>query len=128
MDKREANIEIFRQAGKLTSISVIMPTWTKQEHDDTLSVNIPLFGIKTVAKDEEDAEVAIEEAIKSFCIIAEKCGKGLERELETLGWSFVNENETYSLLTYSVSETNVVMEQIMQTGDQYVHKLELQEA
>jgi hypothetical protein len=127
MKVREANIEIKRHGGHLSSILVIMPKWNKVEHDDTLSVNIPLFGIKTFAKGEKDAEIAIEEAIKCFCFSAEKFGQGIERELEALGWTFVNEDENSSLLTYTIADSNIVLEQIMQTGEQYSHKLELEE-
>lgn len=128
MNTTEANIEIIRHGETLSSVSVIMPRWIKAEYDNTLSVNIPFFGIKTFAKDEEDSEIAIEEAIKCFCLAAERFGQGVEAELQTLGWNRIKEENEHSLLSYSVPDTNVVLEQIMQTGEQYAHNLEIEEA
>lgn len=119
MKLSEANIEITRFKNTLSSISVIMPTWKHQE-DEVLTVTIPLFGIKTFAKNMEDAEIAISEAIKCFCIASERFGKGVEKELEYIGWDFkaaIGANT--SLLNYSIESTNVVLESIMETGDQF---------
>lgn len=125
MKIKEANIEIIRDNGTLSSISVVMPMWDKIGIDDFLSINIPLFGIKTFAKDEVDSDLAVEEAIKIFCINAEDFGKGLENELKILGWSFSEQTENSTSMYYGVSDTNIVLEQIMQTGEQYSQKLEL---
>lgn len=117
MKTSEANIKITRIEDVLSSISLIMPTWKHQE-DTSLSVIIPLFGIKTFAKDLDDADIAINEAIKCFCIASEKFGQGIEKELQTIGWSTVDNN--HSLLNYSIdSNDNIVLEQIMETGDQF---------
>jgi hypothetical protein len=127
MKTSEANIEIVRIDGKLVSISVIMPTWNKVEHDKGISVNLPLLGIKTWAKNDDDAEIAIEEAIKSVCIVAERFGRGIETELEAIGWSMIHKSDSLALLNFSVESTNTVLEQIMETGDQYAHNFELVE-
>jgi len=117
MKTSEANIEITRADHALSSISVIMPTWKHQE-DNSLSVNIPLFGIKTFAKDIDDTEAATNEAITCFCIASEKFGQGIEKELEAIGWvSLVNGNN--SILNYSIESSDIVLEQIMETGDQF---------
>lgn len=121
MQTNEANIEIIRKDKKLFSISVVMPMWDKVGDDGFLKLDIPLFGIRTFAKDLEDAEMAIEEAIKVFCINAEKFGAGIENELRILGWSHNLENDESISMVYNVSDTNVVMEQIMETGEQYAH-------
>jgi hypothetical protein len=121
----EANIEISRKDGKLFSVSVAMPIWDKVGNDDFLSVNIPLFGIKTFAKDEIDAEIAINESLRAFCINAEKFGKGLENELKLIGWGFIEQTETFASMSYRVSNSNSVIDQIMQTGEQVVQKFEL---
>lgn len=120
MDIPEANIEIFRDNGSLSKISVIMPKWNTPEEDDSIcGINIPLFGLKTFAKNEDDAKVAIKEAILCFCISAEKFGKGIEVELQALGWSLEEEDKNRVLLAYKVSSSDVVLEQIMQTGEPY---------
>lgn len=121
MQTNEANIEITRKDKKLFSISVVMPMWDKIGDDGFLKIDIPLFSIRTFAKNDEDAEIAIEEAIKVFCINAEKFGAGLENELRILGWSHNTENDETISMVYNVSDTNVVMEQIMETGEQYAH-------
>ena len=117
----EANIEITRHDGVLHSISAVMPVWNKTGEDDIIAVNIPLFGMKTFATDEADVDIAIEEAIKCFCIASEKFGNGLNQELVDLGWTAVeNEKERISL-DYNIPDDNFVFEQLMQTGEQYAH-------
>ncbi len=127
MQINEANIDILRKDGKLVSAFVSMPIWDKLGMDDFISVNIPLFGIKTFAKDENDADKAIHEALTAFCINAEKFGKGLEEELKSIGWKIIpsKSNENFSSMVYSVSNTNSVLDQIMQTGEQVSQRLEL---
>jgi hypothetical protein len=115
------NIEIKRTEGKLNSISVVMPIWDKVAEDDFISVNIPLFGISTFAKNQLDIETAIRESISLFCINAEKFGKGLENELKFIGWSFENSNN----MNFVISEKNRVFGQVMQTGAQFAEKLEI---
>jgi hypothetical protein len=121
----EANIEINRKNGKLLSVSVAMPIWDKVGDDNFLSVNIPLFGIKTFATNEIDAETAINEVLTAFCINAENFGKGLESELKLIGWSFIEQTSDFTSMSYSVSNSNSVIDQIMQTGKQVVQKLEI---
>lgn len=121
----EASIEINRKKGKLFSISVEMPIWDKLSNDDFISINMPLFGIKTFAQNELDAEKAIDEALRVFCMNAEKFGKGLEIELKLIGWSFTEQSENFTLMSYNVKNNNTVIGQIMQTGEQVVQKLEL---
>ena len=121
MQTNEANIEIVRKNKKLFSIAVVMPMWDKIGDDNFLRIDIPLFNLKTYAQNEGDAESAIEEAIKVFCINAEKFGAGLENELRILGWSHYTEIDEVVSMVYNVSDTNVVMEQIMETGENYAH-------
>lgn len=113
----EANIEIQRNEKALVSVSVVMPVWDKRADDGSISISIPLFNMKTFAKSQEEVEVALEEAIHAFCFNAERFGRGLESELQSLGWSFSSCEG--SVMIYSVSDRNVVLEQIMTTGDQY---------
>jgi hypothetical protein len=117
MKTAEGNIEIKRKNGALCSISVIMPIWSKLLDDATISVDVPLFGLKTFVKSEEDVDVAVEEAIKCFCIASEKFGQGIEKELQTIGWTF--ENEKDDLLNFIIDSENSVFEQIMETGEQF---------
>lgn len=120
MKTSEANIEIIRDNEKLSSISVIMPTWHKIEDDNEfVTVNIPLFGLKTFAKNDDDTIVAINEALKCFCISSERFGQGIEKELQVLGWTFVKTEGNRTLLNYSIESNNFVFEQIMETGDQF---------
>ena len=81
----EANIEITRNGEKL-AVSVLMPVWNRFADHGNLLVELPLLGINTIAKDENDADKAIEEAIASFCFAADKFGQGIEKELQALGW------------------------------------------
>lgn len=124
----EANIEIIRDKDGETFISVSMPVWSKKsEFDDNLIVRLPLLGIETIAENEKDAEVAIEEAIKSFCIASDKFGEGIETELQSLGWVRVDHNGN-PILGYCVSDADAVIDRLLQTGDNYSNpKLEISE-
>ncbi|MDZ4072986.1 MAG: hypothetical protein U1C70_14280 [Sediminibacterium sp.] len=128
MQNIEANIVITRNDGKLASISVQMPIWSKQsEFDGNTIVKLPLLGIETVAKNDDDAEIAIKEAIQSFCGVAEKFGEGIEKELQSLGWKLVDSNGN-PVLGFCVSETDALLDRLLQTGDNYTNEnLEIEE-
>lgn len=116
MKTSEANIKLVKRDNKISSLSVIMPMWQKAE-DEAVIVNIPLFNIKTFARNEEGAIVAIEESLKCFCISAENFGKGVEIELQLLGWQIVSEDDNETLLNFSLQSDSVVLEQIYPTVD-----------
>lgn len=121
----EASIEIIRKKGVLTSVSIAMPIWDKEASDELLAIDIPLFGIKTVAKDALDAEIAIHESVELFCLSAEKFGKGLETELKVMGWGFISQEKDLTTMSFSIPAKNTVIDQIMSTGGQFIQKLEL---
>ena len=125
MKTNEANIKISRNENKITSIAVFMPIWTKQSDQGNLLVQLPLLGINTIAKDEKDAEIAIEEAIASFCIVAEKFGQGVEKELISLGWTAIDSKTKEPVLGYTVSDENddaAMLERLMETGENYTNE------
>ncbi len=129
MESNKANIEILRINGILNSVSIAMPVWDKPSADGFLSIDIPLFGIKTFSKcTSNDADKAIEEAVRLFCLSAEKFGKGLEFELSDMGWNLTSEKNSITSMSFNVKQTNTVIEQIMHTGDQFAKKLELLQA
>ena len=120
MQTNEANIEIKKTNGIIESVSVIMPTWHKVEDGNSFTtVNIPLLGMKTFANTNNDSFVAINEAIKCFCIASEKFGQGIVKELQTIGWSIKEETDKCILMHYNIAPTDFVLEQIMETGDQF---------
>ena len=118
----EANVRIEKELDKISSISVSMPTWSRVDDNGNLSVTIPLFGLKTIATDEEDSEEAIKEAIVCFCIASEQHGQGFKKELEALGWKSVKETKKHIELSYFIESKNVVLENIMETGDLFAFK------
>lgn len=121
MNNSEANIEIIRRSSNEISISVSMPVWTKlSEFDNNILVKIPLLNIETIAKNELDSEIAIKEAIQSFCIASEKFGQGIEKELQSLGWQMVDQSGT-AILGFCVSETEELLDRLLQTGDNYIN-------
>ncbi|SFD25409.1 hypothetical protein SAMN05518672_1011289 [Chitinophaga sp. CF118] len=122
MNTLEANIKITRNGEKLSSVSVMMPIWNKLSDHGNLLVKLPLLGISTIAKDENDADKAIEEAIASFCIVADKFGQGIEKELQALGWIAVNGENGEPLLGYNVSDTDALLERLFETGENYINK------
>ena len=128
MNITEANIEITREGQRLTSISVFMPIWNKESDFGNILVQLPLLAVETIAKSEEDAEFAIEEALKCFCIAAERFGQGIEKELQALGWTQVDQNGK-PVLGYNVSDTDAVIDRLLQTGENYVNpRLEIEHA
>ncbi len=126
METNEANIKITRDGERISSISVSMPIWTKTSEQNNLLIKLPLLGIETIAKDELDAEKAIEEAIISFCIVSERFGQGVDKELKVLGWASVNNEVGEDLLGYNVEDGDSLIERLIQTGDNYTNaKLEI---
>lgn len=122
MNTTEANIKITRNGDKISSISVFMPIWNKHSDHGNLLVQLPLLGIETMAKDENDAEKAIDEAIVSFCIVSEKFGQGIEKELQALGWIHIHSETCEPVLGYNVSDTDVMLERLMLTGENYINQ------
>lgn len=117
----EANIEITRANG-LVTISVSMPTWNKQTDSGFVEVSIALLGIRTFARDQDDAERAISEAIQCFCIQADRFGRGLDKELEDLGWHLQHEQATIKLMDFPIQKNNLVMDQLMQAGEPFARR------
>lgn len=120
MNANEILFEISRdKSGILTSAKIIMPTWSRVGEDGNVYIQIPLLGeISTFATNEEDAEIAITEAFECFCILAEKQGKGIERELELLGWSRVEKKNAvkhHALL--NIKSPTPVINNLTKTGD-----------
>jgi hypothetical protein len=114
----EATLELNRRNGKLSEVKVIMPTWNLLCEDGTFTVEIPVFEMSTQVTHEDDAEDAVTEAIKIFCLAAEQHGMGVERELQLLGWSESEEHESsedHTLL--NVAPPTGMFAQMMQTGD-----------
>lgn len=122
MSTNEANITITRNKGKLASVSVLMPIWSKPSDQGKIIVKLPLLGIETFAKDEADTEKAIEEAIESFCLVAEKLGQGLEKELQALDWKLVDIESGDQVLGYDAGDPDSLIERLIQTGENYVNK------
>lgn len=52
--------------------------------DGYIKITIPNLGVVTWAENLEDAKVAITEAVEAFKVVANKHGKGFEKELENL--------------------------------------------
>lgn len=126
--RTEAQIQVSRKDGKLHSVAVVMPIWdNKRTEFGNLKISIPLLGLETIAKNDEDSEEAIKEAITCFCLIAEKFGQGIEKELHSLGWSYVDGQSGKPIMGYDVKEPDSVIDRILQTGDNYINQnLELE--
>ncbi len=117
MDQQvDISMEITRADHKLSSVSVIMPTWNRKGSDGKLYASIPFLGLETCGVDEDDLEVAVKEAFICFCLAAEEYGLGLESELEFLGWTQVEErSDTHSILNNFPSNKGI--EAALSTGD-----------
>lgn len=126
MKNTKANIEISRKENVLSSISVQMIIWERQANDGTFSIDLPLLGLKTYAFNEDDIDAAVNECVQLFCINSELFGNGIENELKSIGWEIDNQVPGFSSLSFKVSERNSVFDQIIETGEKYSNKLELQ--
>ena len=121
--QNESAIGITRHSGKLAAVSVIMPVWSKvDESDNKIYIDIPLFGLKTVAKDESDFDIAIQEAVMCFCLLSEEKGLGLESELEFNGWEQMDHKEGQMMFD---TKNQPVLESVFETGDQVAFELEV---
>lgn len=116
MKSISATIDIQRVEGKLTSIKVLMPTWNQFCEDNSINVEMPVFGISTQVSEESEIDEAIKEAIIIFCIASEKHGKGLEKELEVIGWK-KERGQTKSHALLNVQPKTTMFEQMMSTGE-----------
>ncbi|MCT4138478.1 hypothetical protein HZP64_14555 [Elizabethkingia anophelis] len=125
MKINEATIDIFRENKQLKAISVVMPIWDKNGIDESTIINLPLFGLKVSVFDDIDANQVIEAAIKSFCKNSERYGEGLEDELKFLGWSICDESDSKVSMSFSISDKDIVIEEIMKTGEKQARMLEL---
>ena len=126
MKNRETKIEIVRQHGELQSVSVLMPTWDKIENDNSISINIPLFGLKSHVFNNMDHSETLSDTVKAFCMAAEKYGNGLESELNILGWEFCDDSSDDNIsMIYPITSRDTVIEQIMSTGETQAMILEL---
>lgn len=123
MENVESNIKIVRDNGKV-SVSIEIPIWNKTLKDGNISILIPFLRIETIAANEKDAESAINEAICSFCIVSDKFGMGIEKELQELGWRLILNNDGDPVWGFSIAEP---LDAILRTGDSFVNPhLELQ--
>lgn len=118
----EANIRISRSDSKHVTVDVSMPIWSKPSEHGHLVIKLPLIGIETIALDESDSDRAIEEAITSFCIAADRFGQGVEKELQALGWTQTDDNGV-PVIGYTVADgPDSVIERLIGTGDNFVKR------
>ena len=114
--KVNISIEIAREDHKLSSASVIMPTWNRKGNDGKIYAKIPFLGLETYGNDENDLDKAVEEAFACFCIASEKHGLGLESELEYIGWTKTDKKDEVHSFLQAVTE-NEAFESALNTGD-----------
>lgn len=132
MKTSEGNIRVSKISEGILSVSVMMPKWEKTNIEDLILINLPLLGLETIAVNEEDIDTAIDEAIESFCHQSERFGRGLVKELISLGWKTQIESESDTVLVFEMSSNkntvkDIIIERIMETGDQYSHIYQLEE-
>ena len=122
-NKVKANVIIEQKNGKLHSVFVNMPIWVKEPTSDgIIKIDLPFFGIDTLASDSLDIDESIEDILHLFYISCEKFGKGLITELQILGWDIEDESEDKIVMEYMPKENNVIFEQMMSTGEIYEYE------
>jgi hypothetical protein len=124
MNTNEPLIEITRTDNILSSVKVIMPTWNELRDDNKTYCKIPLLGgLNTYAMNDNDAQIAVKEAIHCFCIAAEKFGQGLENELIMLGWQELSKTDNVSV--FSIHTDIAAFELILETGETTAVQVEI---
>ena len=117
MENTESAVEIERVNGKLKSVKMVLPVWTrKSEEDGVFYASIPMLNLETYGKDEQDLDVAIKELVEGFIIICEKYGKGIEKELENLDWKKQREIEPTHIY-FDFKPKKPVYRNILNTGN-----------
>jgi hypothetical protein len=122
MSTIEPVFKITRIATKISSISVEMPIQTERSFDGYLKVHMPLLDIMIWAKDQEYVEEAVKAALIGLCLAAEQFGKGMEKELESMGWILTGKEADSSIFTYDSVNRKTILERIMRTSDNYINK------
>lgn len=117
MNMNEPTIEIARRDGVLISIKAIMPTWQKKLEDGSIEVSLPMLGGAIAHVDSEtEIEDTITNMFKGFCLMVEKHGKGLEHELEIIGWK-LNKRHRVNQSLLNMQPKNPVYDFMINTGD-----------
>lgn len=119
------SIEIVKEDHKVHSVKIVMPVWKKLGNDGITYVNMPLLGLNTYGKGDEDVDTAISETIIAFCIASEKFGLGLESELDFFGWK--RTLNTPNSIIFNIESDNPFMEEVMDTGLEKAFDLDIPE-
>lgn len=114
MEFQDAEIEINRKNKKIVSVKLVVPVWHRLGEDGNIYASLPLFGIETYGKNENDLDVAIKDALEGFFAVCDKFGNGLEKELEALGWK--QEKTHTNVPVFSVHPKNEMYAGMMKTG------------
>jgi hypothetical protein len=119
MSTQKIVLEIGRNNNELTSVKVIMPTWSRIGDDGNIHIKMPLLGdIETFASNEEEAGTAVREAFQCFCLAAERFGKGLEKELENLGWErHIQQSKRKHFVSLNINSKNQAFNSMVNTGE-----------
>lgn len=110
-------IEIVRKDHKLISVKAIMPIWTRIGANGVTYIRMPLLGINTYGKGADDIELAINECLHGYLLIAEECGLGLESELEFFGWEKTSMSTVEESSVYTIG-SKPYMGAVIETGEE----------
>lgn len=106
-----AIVHITRTDGKLASVNVVIPIWiSSQDNNNHFDIKIPLLHLETFVDNLEETDIAIDEVVTNFILLAEKHGGGLENQLELMGWKM--EGST----VLNLDSVGTPFEGIMETG------------
>lgn len=116
MQKQQPTIEISRHNGSLT-IKAIMPTWAKKQDDGSIQILLPhLGGATTFVDSEEEIQNTVNDLFKGFCIMVEKHGNGIEKELELIGWTMVKKHKVNQSIL-NIQSRQPVYDSMLSTAD-----------
>lgn len=119
MNSDNISIELSRVNGILKEVSISNLIWTKQNSFGSTEICLPFLGIYTSSPSENEIDVSIEEAIKGFCIACEKYGKGLESELESIGWINLDSDRH----VFNIAPQTDAFDMVLKTGHTSFHTI-----
>ena len=113
----EAKIEVTLDEGKM-SIKAFMPVWERKSssNDGQTYIQIPLLGLETYGRGEKDIDMAIREAIAAFCVVAIRHGKGIDKELQLLGWEATSRRVMKHRIIMKVAPKAPIFSGVLETG------------
>lgn len=112
---------VKRKNGKLINFTATSPLWIKETSTGRLLVSLPFFGLEFVVSNQDQIDAHANACVESWLILSEENGRGIEWELEQLGW-----HKAHKIGSYNFTDDSYIGSKLIDTG--YPFMLNLQYA